>query len=93
MRIPSGNGSFLPLSSCAFKSYTDEQNLSKLVEFSSTIKRSKSNQIVTYSVIGFVPVADEDGVIAGGIWEGDGDPRAAENTDATESSGGFVESE
>lgn len=44
-------------------------------------------------MISFVPVTDEDGVIAGGIRERNGDPGAAENSDPTETTGGLVEAE
>lgn len=44
-------------------------------------------------MISLVPVTDEDGVIAGGIREGDGNPGAAENPDPTETTGGLVETE
>lgn len=49
--------------------------------------------MINYRVISLVPVTNEDGVIAGGIREGDGNPGAAENSDPTESTGGLVETE
>ena len=42
-------------------------------------------------MIGLVPVADEDSVVAVGIGEGDRDPGAAEDSDAAETAGGLVE--
>lgn len=49
--------------------------------------------MISYRMISLVPVADEDGVIAGGIREGNGNPGAAENSDSTKTTGGLVESE
>lgn len=40
-----------------------------------------------------VPIADEEGEISGGFRERDGDARAAEDTEAAKSTGGFVEGE
>lgn len=44
-------------------------------------------------MIGFVPVSDENGVVAGGIGEGDGNAGAAEDSDGAETAGGLVEGE
>ena len=43
-------------------------------------------------MICFVPISDEDGVISGGFWEGDGNERPAENSDSSEAAGSLVES-
>ena len=40
-----------------------------------------------------VPIADEEGEISGGFRERDGDARAAEDTEATKSTSGFVKGE
>lgn len=44
-----------------------------------------------YRVIGLIPVADEDGVVAGGIGKGDRNTGAAEDSDSAETAGGLVE--
>ena len=44
-------------------------------------------------MVRLVPVADEDGVVAGGIGKGDRNARAAEDSDAAETASGLVEGE
>ena len=51
------------------------------------------NALDPYRVIGFIPVSYENSVISGGVRERDGNPRTTEDTDATKTTGGFVESE
>lgn len=44
-------------------------------------------------MVGFVPIADKNSVVAVGFGERDGDSGAAEDADGAKSTGGFVESE
>lgn len=44
-------------------------------------------------MVGFVPISDQDGHIGSWRGEGDGNGRAAQDFDGSESAGGFVESE
>ena len=43
-------------------------------------------------MICFVPISDEESVISGGFWEGDGNERPAENSDSSEAAGSLVDS-
>lgn len=52
-----------------------------------------STAINTYRVVRFVPVSYENCVISGRVSERDWDTRTAEDTEATKTTGGFVESE